>query len=299
MCLDEAPVFLESSYMHEEKATMVFSSTLPTDLEVIALIWLYSLNLDSFTLQKNLPTFKIKTIKIQWHFPLCVQQCHIKSKVTILSSKQLVLLSAELSRTSSAQEQHTKNYSRLRKWFSALRTRRTSQGVAHLETLTSRASSWELYRGQSFRRLEAPSSTSQSSFRNTPQKGTTLQPGMCRARVTTFLYSREDSCWAMASFRLLMVSMSDWSINCHIFRTFLDLLQVNDIFLSLKGWQCSLQYVDWIPYNFIVFNLLRDFPVLLIGLLRISVFSYFPRWWEYYLCKINYKVRAASEGKGT
>ncbi|KAL0616228.1 hypothetical protein AAY473_013074, partial [Plecturocebus cupreus] len=47
-----------------------------------------------------------------------------------------------------------------------------------LKGLTSKVSSRELYRGQSFMRPEAPSSTSQSSFRNTPQNGTTLQPGM-------------------------------------------------------------------------------------------------------------------------
>lgn len=51
----------------------------------------------------------------------------------------------------------------------------------------------------------------------------TLHPGILRALVTTFLYSEEDSCWAMASFRLLIVSMSDWSINCHIFSTLRDL----------------------------------------------------------------------------
>lgn len=74
-------------------------------------------------------------------------------------------------------------------------------------------------------RLDAPSKTSQSSFKNTPQKGTTLQPGILSALLTTFLYSDDDSCCAMASFRLRMVSISDWSINCHIFKTFLDLLQ--------------------------------------------------------------------------
>lgn len=84
--------------------------------------------------------------------------------------------------------------------------------------------------------LAVPSSASLSSFRNTPQNGTTwqcgelnqsvqnrptatpgvlpteeptLHPGILRALVTTFLYSEEDSCWAMASFRLRMVSMSD------------------------------------------------------------------------------------------
>lgn len=51
----------------------------------------------------------------------------------------------------------------------------------------------------------------------------TLHPGILRALVTTFLYSEEDSCWAMASFRLRMVSMSVWSINCHIFSTLRDL----------------------------------------------------------------------------
>ena len=111
----------------------------------------------------------------------------------------------------------------------------TLQIMRVLKGLTSRVSSCELYLGQSFMRPEAPSSTSQSSFRNTPQKGTTLQPGMCSARVTTFLYSQEDSCWAMASFRLLMVSRSDWSINCHIFKTFLDLWQVRDIVFRPKG----------------------------------------------------------------
>lgn len=101
--------------------------------------------------------------------------------------------------------------------------------------------------------LAVPSNASLSSFRKTPQKGTTwnspehesktfwlnevtghirpllneqhhtLHPGILRALVTTFLYSDEDSCWAMASFRLRMVSMSVWSINCHIFSTLRDL----------------------------------------------------------------------------
>lgn len=92
-------------------------------------------------------------------------------------------------------------------------------------SFTSNVSSWELYRGQSLMRLDAPSKTSQSSFKNTPQKGTTLQPGILSARFTTFLYSDDDSCCAIASFRLRMVSISDWSINCHIFKTFLDLPQ--------------------------------------------------------------------------
>ncbi|TNN46364.1 hypothetical protein EYF80_043452 [Liparis tanakae] len=46
---------------------------------------------------------------------------------------------------------------------------------------------------------------------------------MLSALVTTFLYSEEDSCCAMASLRLRIVSMSDWSMNCHIFSTLRDL----------------------------------------------------------------------------
>lgn len=101
------------------------------------------------------------------------------------------------------------------------------KGMQKHPGLTSIESSWESKGGCRPIRLAVPSRASLSSFRKTPQKGTTLQPGMLRARFTTFLYSEEDSCCAMASFRLLMVSMSAWSMNCHIFNTFRDLSDIN------------------------------------------------------------------------
>lgn len=142
-------------------------------------------------------------------------------------------------------------------------------------------------------RLDAPSKISQSSFKKTPQKGTTLQPGILSARLTTFLYSDEDSCCAIASFRLRMVSMSDWSINCHIFKTFLDLVKKKSTTIIKINKQINQFTVKSNTYSMYIIEIMEIWKLL--SLLRnewITVSSLFL--WQLWLAdcffSLNYQI---------